>query len=66
MEEASQLGCLGSGNKLQRHKKDPGSLGKRKTERMHLGEEREKGMGVPGREREHERMRMLGPPSFSE
>ena len=46
MEEVSQLGCVGSGNKLQRQKKGPWSSGKRKAERKYLGE-------VKGERREH-------------
>ena len=34
----SQLGCVGSGDELQRQKLGTWSLGKRKAERMHLGE----------------------------
>ena len=36
MEEMSQLGFVGSGNKLQRPKRGPWSLGNTKAERMCL------------------------------
>ena len=36
----SQLGCIGSGNKLQRQKKSPRNLGERKAEVTHLEERR--------------------------
>ena len=45
VEEVSQLGCMGSGNKLQKQKKGPGSSGESKAERRHLGKER----GAPER-----------------
>ena len=38
MEEVSQLGCMGSRNKLQRQKKGPQGLEERTANKTHLGE----------------------------
>ena len=48
----SQLGCVSSGNNLQRQKKGPWSLGKRKTKKMCLGEGEWGRHGMLQRERE--------------
>ena len=49
----SQVGCVGSGNKLQKQRKGACSLGERKAKGMSLGEEKRggKGMGVLPRDR---------------
>ena len=50
VEEVSQLGCVGSGNKLQWQQRGPPSLGERKAMEMHLGEG-EEGSGRPALQR---------------
>ena len=42
-EEVSPLGCVDSGNKLQRQKEGPWSLGGRRAEKMHLPGRAERG-----------------------
>ena len=41
--EVSQLGCVGSGDKLQRQEKGPGNLGERKAKVMHGGGGKKRG-----------------------
>ena len=56
MEEVSQLGCAGSGNKLQRFKKRPlGILGKESKNICSWGKEKERGFDVLQREHELEK-----------
>ena len=42
----SQLGCVGSGNKLQRQMKGPWNVGERKQGYIHMGKERGKALGM--------------------
>ena len=62
VEKRSQLGCVGSGNKLQRQKKGPSSLGESKAKVMHLGTKKrgKRKVQVHSREREHTRERRWG------
>ena len=43
VEEVSQLGCMGSGNKIQKQKKGPWSLGENKAKVRHPGRKKGKG-----------------------
>ena len=61
MEEVSQLGCVGSGNKLQRQKKSPWSLGEKKAKNTPPGEaEKERSGSRPERSGEEGGGEMYG------